>query len=143
MRAKAWAHRRVCLPLDGSRGAPLAEVAGDGRTRLRIHFDRVAAAAPVRGALSYPASWHAGRWGGDAVVSVIPQWSWGYELHFAVSPPGSIAGRVVWTRRRLERLANGLVSSLKDAAERSTRPRVARPARLDRASFAPATSSSR
>ncbi len=117
MRAKAWAHRRVSLPLDASATVPLAEVAGDGRARLRIRSDRAATAAPISGSLTYPASWQAGRWSGDAAVGVFLQWTWGYELHVALSPPDSLAGRLVWGRRRLDGLANGLAEALRESAE--------------------------
>ena len=132
MRAKGWAQTRVAAPLDRSRAAYATEVVGDGRARIHIRREHARPAAPLRGALSYPAFWHAGRWSGEAVLSVIPQWSWGYELHLAVSAPASIAGRVLWPRRRVERLADGLAAALKDDAERSARVRKAQPPRIKR-----------
>lgn len=132
MRAKGWAQTRVAVPIDRSRAAHATEVVGDGRARIYIRREHAKPAAPLRGALSYPASWHAGRWSGEAIVSVIPQWSWGYELHLAVSPPPSIAGRVLWPRRRIERVADGLAAALKDDAERSARVREAQRARIRR-----------
>ena len=132
MRAKGWAQTRVATPLNRSRAVFVTEVAGDGRARLHIRRDKPRPAAPLRGALSYPASWRVGRWSGEAVVSVIPQWSWGYELHLAVSAPTSLAGLAFWSRRRIERLANGLAATLKDDAERSARLREAQPPRIKR-----------
>jgi hypothetical protein len=132
MGAKGWSQTRVETPLDRSKAAFATEVAGDGRARLHIRRDKPRPAAPLRGALSYPASWRAGRWSGEAVVSVIPQWSWGYELLLAVSAPTSLAGRVLWSRRRIGRLANGLAAALKDDAERSARLREAQPRRIRR-----------
>lgn len=132
MRATGWAQTRVETPHDRSQAGFATEVAGDGRARLRIRRDKPTPAAPLRGALSYPASWRTGRWSGEAVVSVIPCWSWGYELLLAVSAPTSLAGRVAWSRRRLGRLANGLAAALKDDAERSARLRKAQPPRIRR-----------
>lgn len=147
MRANGWAQIRVSVPPARSNGA-IAEVVGDGRTRLHARLERAKPAAPIRGALSYPATWHAGRHSGEAIVSVIPQWSWGYELHLAVAAPDSLAGRISWPRRRLERLADGLATALKDAAERSARSEAHRPRirrrvpSAGRWSFGSATSSS-
>jgi hypothetical protein len=130
MRAKGWAHTRVAVRLDRSRAAQATEVAGDGRARIHIRREQARPAAPLRGALSYPATWRAGRWSGEAVVSVIPQWSWGYELHLAVSAPASIVGRALWPRRRIGRLAAGLAAALRDDAERSARLREAQQPRI-------------
>ena len=132
MRAKGWVQTRVGVPLDRSRAALATEVAGDGRARIHIRREQARPAGPVSGALSYPASWHAGPWSGEAVVSVIPLWSWGYELHLAVLAPTSIAGRAFWSRRRIERLADGLAAALKDDAERSARLREVQPPRIKR-----------
>jgi hypothetical protein len=122
------------VPLPRSIAAATTEVAGDGRARVRIRSDHAKPAAPIRGALSYPATWDQGRWKGEAVLVVIPQWSWGYELDLAVSAPASMLGRIRWTRRRLGRLAESLAAALRDAAERSGRTTQPEPVKIRRPS---------
>lgn len=113
------AQTRVSVPLDRSLESIAAEVAGDGRARVRIRTDLGRAAGPPEGTRSYPASWRAGNTGGEASVTLFPFASWGYELEIAVSAPSKPAARLLWSRRRLDRLAAGLAGALRDAAQKT------------------------
>lgn len=120
------AQTRVSAPLDRSLEPFAAEVAGDGRARVRVRTDLGRSAGPPAGTRSYPASWRVGKTGGDASVTLFPFASWGYELEIAVSAPSKPAARLFWSRRRLDRLAAGLAGALSDAARHgvaTSRPR--------------------
>ena len=138
MRARGWAYRRVRIPLGRRDPRVTAQFLGDGAVRLRIFLARAEAAAPVDGALTYPAVWYVGRASGDASLTVLPLWTWGCEVHVAVARPRSIAARMRWRGRRLDRLAGRLAGIVQQAAERSapareTLPREAARRRLPRA----------
>jgi hypothetical protein len=127
MPSSGWAYTRVAVPIDGSSHALTTEVAGDGRSRIRIRQTGATGSAPLDGALSYPAVWESGAWTGTATITVLPILSWGFELHVAVSPPASVLGRAAWGAHRLHRLAQDLATALGNAAERTAETRPATP----------------
>ena len=117
MSRTARASARVNTPA-GLPGGSRTEVAGDGRVRLRI-FPGARPAGPPDGALSYRATWHAGRWSGQATLTVIPVASWSHDLEIALEAPASRQGKLLWPENRLRVLAAGLVLALRDEAERT------------------------
>lgn len=128
MRTTAWAHATVALP-PGARSGPDLDLAGDGRAALRIRRSDSVPTGPPPGTRSFPAVWHSGRWAGEATITRFPFWSWGYEIDLALAPPGSLLGRVAWPRRRLERLAAGLVEAMRTTLEEAAAlhaPRITR-----------------
>ena len=124
MPSSGWAFSRVPVPIEDARRALTTEVAGDGRTRIRLRPTEATVSAPIDGALSYPATWESGAWTGTATITVLPILSWGFELHVAVSPPASAIGRAAWGAHRLHRLAQDVATALGDAAERTAEVRA-------------------
>ncbi|MGH2792719.1 MAG: hypothetical protein ACRDKG_00285 [Actinomycetota bacterium] len=109
---------RVNAPI-GLPGGPRTELTGDGRVRLRILPGTPRHTGPPHEAVSYQAAWHAGRWTGPATITVFPVASWAHDLEIALEAPASRQGRLMWPGNRLRVLAEGLVTALRDEAERT------------------------
>ena len=117
MSRTARASARVNAPA-GLPGGSHTEVAGDGRVRLRI-LPGPRRIGPPDGALSYRATWNAGRWSGDATLTIVPVASWAHDLDITLEAPASRQGKLLWPENRLRVLAAGLVLALRDEAERT------------------------
>lgn len=126
----ARASARVNAPT-GLPGGSRTELAGDGRVRLRI-LPGAHPIGPPEGALSYRATWHAGRWSGEATITIVPVASWSHDLEITLKAPASRQGTLLWPENRLRVLAAGLVLALRNEAER-TRPALEQPAATRRA----------
>jgi len=126
----ARASARVNAPTELP-GGSRTELAGDGRVRLRI-LPGAHPIGPPEGALSYRATWHAGRWSGEASIIVVPVASWSHDLEISLEAPASRQGKLLWPEHRLRVMAEGLVLALRDEAERTSPApepqRVRRPA---------------
>jgi hypothetical protein len=124
----------------------IPDLVGDGTVALTIRRAAAAPSGPPAGSYRLPARWSCGRTSGTGDVLVMPLWSWGSEVHLALERPTTIAGRLRWTRRRLDALAARLTMAMGEAAGRApTRTRLdpaARRAATGRWSFASASSSS-
>lgn len=107
---------RINTP-NGLPGGSRTELAGDGRVRLRI-LPGGRHVGPPDGALSYRATWHAGRWTGEATITVVPVASWAHDLEILLNAPVSRQGKLLWPENRLRVMAERLVLALRDEAER-------------------------
>jgi hypothetical protein len=96
----------------------LPDLVGDGAAAMTIRRAAAAPSDPPAGTYRLPARWSCGRAAGAAEVLVMPLWRWGGEVHVALGRPTTITGRLLWRRRRIERLAARLSASLSEAATR-------------------------
>jgi hypothetical protein len=145
MDAVARAHARVpTSPLRLLDVVP--DLVGDGAAALAIRKASAKPAGPPAGSYRLPARWSYGRTSGAGEVLVMPLWRWGGEAHLALGRPTTIAGRLLWPRRRLDGLAARLAASLGEAAAQApTKTRLGpsvRRAATAPWSFASASSSS-
>jgi hypothetical protein len=114
--AGASAYTRVLEP-SGSVCRGLPDLAGADGIRLVLRSGEPV--GPPLGARRYDGRWRNGRFGGDAGILVMPLATWGSEVHVSIRSPGSLAGRLIWRGKRLERLAAHLAIAIRRASERS------------------------
>jgi len=103
--------------LDGSSEAIraiLPDLTGSAGARLLLN-SAGSPIGPPAGSLRYEARWQLGRARGDATVLVMPVNSWGSEVHLTLRAPRSPVA-ILWTRRRLSRIAAELAIAIREAA---------------------------
>ena len=111
---EARARRNARVPVTGDRLPAIPDLVGCESSTLVIKRSEPAASGPPAGTVSYAGRWVSGGYVGDAEILVLPMWSWGAEVHLALSPPTGL-GRVAWSAGRLDRLAERLTAAVVEA----------------------------